>query len=170
MCPIRNDPVRSAGRAASTNVCGGMFVLWALKCFSRKLTTRCVFCQFKHITMAPLHAGAPVRSPAGLFKYVICTGKTLTSLWYKLSQGKLHSLVTLMQRLWSSDTGSTSSAFLDSEDWIVLPEGSQMVSLFCFCLSLSLSLPASPPHNVHLNIWQLTHDTRTYSCSFTTSW
>lgn len=112
----------------------------------------------------------PVRSPAGLFKYVICTGKTLTSLWYNLSQGKLHSLVTLMQRLWSSDTGSTSSAFLDSEDWIVLPEGSQMVSLFCFCLSLSLSLPASPPHNVHLNIWQLTHDTRTYSCSFTTSW
>lgn len=58
--------------------------------------------------------------------------KALTSLWYNLSQGKLHSLVTLLQQLWSSDTGSTSSAFLDSEDWIGLPEGSQMFSSFSF--------------------------------------
>lgn len=66
--------------------------------------------------------------------------KTLTSLWYNLSQGKLHSLVTLMPLLWSSDTGSISAAFLDSENWIALPEGSQMVSFFCFYLSLSLLL------------------------------
>ena len=64
--------------------------------------------------------------------------ETLTSLWYNLSQGKLHSLVTLMQELWSSDAGSTSSALWDSEDWIVLPEGGQMVSLFGFSLCLRL--------------------------------
>lgn len=96
--------------------------------------------------------------------------KTLTSLWYNLSQGKLHSLVTLMQQLWSSDTGSTSSAFLDSENWIVLPEDSQMVSLFSFSPTVSLSLSLSMSHNYHLNIWWLTHDTPTYSCTFTTSW
>lgn len=42
--------------------------------------------------------------------------KTLTSLWYNLSQGKLHSLVTRLQQLWSSDTGSTFSTFLETED------------------------------------------------------
>lgn len=55
-----------------------------------------------------------------------------------------------MQQLWSSDASSTSSAFLDSEDFIVLPKGSQMVSLFFF-LVLTLS------YNAHLaaDSWRL---------------
>lgn len=86
--------------------------------------------------------------------------KALTSLWYNLSQGKLHSLVTLLQQLWSSDTGSTSSAFLDSEDWIGLPEGSQMFSSFSFsflCLIVFVLIYLAAD-SWHLHLFMLIHN------------
>lgn len=56
--------------------------------------------------------------PVQVYSNLLCVQKDTDIIMIE-SQGKLHSLVTLMQQLWSSDTGSTSSAFLDSEGCIV---------------------------------------------------
>lgn len=87
---------------------------------------------------------------------------TVTSLRYNLSQGKLHSLATWLQQLWSPDTGSTSSTLLDTKDQIVLLEGCRMFSLSSSALLLLpflilFVLIYLEAHSGHLHLFLLKH-------------